>query len=155
MPDTLALLDFENVSGNADDNWIGSGIAESVAVDLGRVSGLTVLSRERVLKARAASRWESGVADPRDVGLALGCRWMLSGGYQRAGSTLRVTARLIEIATGRVVWTEKLDGDLETIFQIQDRLSAAAVGSLNLTVKTPEPGTPSGPDLDAYECYAR
>jgi serine/threonine protein kinase/tetratricopeptide (TPR) repeat protein len=155
MPDTLALLDFENVSGNADDNWIGSGIAESVAVDLGRVSGLTVLSRERVLKARAASRSESGVVDPRDVGLALGCRWLLSGGYQRAGSALRVTARLIEIATGRVVWTEKLDGDLETIFQIQDRLSAAAVGSLNLTVKTPEPGMPSGPDLDAYECYAR
>lgn len=155
LPDTIALLDFENLSRNPDDNWIGSGIAESLAVDLARMSGLSVLSRERVLKARAACRSESGIVEPIEVGLALGCRWLLSGGYQRAGPALRVTSRLIEIATGRVVSTEKTDGKLDEIFQMQDRLAAAAVASLNLTVTTPEPGAPTGPRLDAYECYAR
>ncbi len=155
LPDTLALLDFANLSENPDDNWIGSGIAESLGADLARASRLTVLSRERVLKARAACRSQAGIVEPVDVGLALGCRWLLSGGYQRAGPVLRVTSRLIEVATGRVVSTEKIDGKLDEIFQMQDRLSAAALGSLNLTAAPPEPDASSGPHLDAYECYAR
>ncbi|MEP6767196.1 MAG: protein kinase [Acidobacteriota bacterium] len=157
LPDTIALLDFENLSGNPDDNWIGSGVAESLATDLSRASRLSVLSRERVLKARAVCRSESGstIVEPIEVGLFLGCRWLLSGGYQRAGPVLRVTSRLIEIATGRVVSTEKIDGRLDEIFHMQDRLAAAAIASLNLTVSAPEPDAPAGPRLDAYECYAR
>jgi serine/threonine protein kinase len=157
LPETIALLDFENLSGNPDDDWIGSGIAESLATDLARTSGLSVLSRERVLKARAACLSKTGakIVEPIEVGLALGCRWLLSGGYQRAGPALRVTARLIEVATGRALSTEKIDGKLDEIFQMQDRLSAAALGSLNLTATTPESDASSGPHLDAYECYAR
>ena len=157
LPDTIALLDFENLSGNPDDNWIGSGIAESLAVDLARASGLSVLSREKVLKARAACRPGSGpgIVEPIEVGLALGCRWLLSGGYQRAGPALRVTSRLIEIASGRVVSTEKIDGKLDEIFEMQDRLAAAALASLNVTAPAQKSGAPAGPRLDAYECYAR
>jgi TolB-like protein len=157
LPDTIAILDFQNLSGNPDDEWIGSGIAESLAADLARASGLSVLSRERVLKAGAACRAASGaqLVDPAEVGLALGCRWLLSGGYQRAGAALRVTSRLIEVATGRAVSTEKTDGKLDEIFEMQDRLAAAVLRSLNLTAATPEPRASSGPHLDAYECYAR
>ena len=158
LPDTIALLDLENLSGNPDDNWIGSGIAESLATDLARAAGLSVLSRERVLKARAAcaAKSDAKVVDPLEVGLALGCRWLLSGGYQRAGALLRVTSRLIEIATGRVVSTEKIDGRLDEIFGIQDRLAAAAIAALDLpTAAAGELDASSNPHLDAYECYAR
>jgi len=155
LPDTIALLDFENLSGNPDDNWIGSGIAESMAVDLARASGLSVLPRERVLKARAACGASREVVEPNQVGLALGCRWLLSGGYQRAGPALRVTSRLIEVATARVVSTEKTDGKLDEIFDMQDRLAASALAALNMKVPAPEPDGSSGPHLDAYECYAR
>jgi TolB-like protein len=151
MPDTLAVMDFENLSRNPDDDWIGSGVAESVAAELARVPGLSVIARARAVKVLKGL---GGAADALELGHALGCRWVLSGSYQRIGPALRLTSRLTEVATGRAVATEKLDGKLEEIFPMQDRLASSTAAVLNLTI--PEAtGESAPPSLDAYESHAR
>jgi non-specific serine/threonine protein kinase len=147
MPDTLAVMDFENLSRNPDDDWIGSGVAESVAAELARVPGLSVVARAKAVKVLKGL---GGAADALELGHALGCRWVLSGSYQRMGPALRMTSRLTEVATGRAVATEKLDGKLDEIFPMQDRLASSTAAVLNLTI--PEStGESAAPSLDAYE----
>jgi serine/threonine-protein kinase len=153
LPDTLAVLDFENLSRNPDDAWIGSGIAESLAADLSRISGLSVVAREKVLSTRG----KLGPVEPGNESLALGrllpCRWVLSGGYQHVGPSIRVTSRLVEVATGETVASEKLDGALEEIFALQDRLAAATSQTLRPGGAPPAPRP--APRIDAYERHAR
>ena len=85
LPETLAVVDFENLSKSPDDAWIGSGIAETLAADLARLPGLAVVRREKVL----AQRGRLGEIEPGGELLALGrllpCRWVLAGGYQHVG----------------------------------------------------------------------
>jgi TolB-like protein/Tfp pilus assembly protein PilF len=147
LPDTLAIVDFVNLSRNPDDEWIGSGFAESLATDLARLPGVTLVPGERVRQARAGGTEEAG------LGRALGCRWVLSGGFQRVGPRLRVTAKLGDGATGDTVFSEKFDGTLEEMFAIQDRLAARAAGALQ-TGAEPRASRPA-PRIDAYERHAR
>ncbi len=147
LPDTLAIVDFVNLSRNPDDEWIGSGFAESLATDLARLPGVTLVPGERVRQARAGGTEEAG------LGRTLGCRWVLSGGFQRVGPRLRVTAKLGDGATGDTVFSEKFDGTLEEMFAIQDRLAARAAGALQTGA---EPRAPRpAPRIDAYERHAR
>ena len=148
-PMTLAIADFDNLSPDPADNWIGSGMAESLGADLSRVSGLQVLARERWLKGWSG---REGANDALDVAQALGMRWLLTGGFQRLGPMLRLTARLTDVASSQVVWAEKADGAAEQIFSMQDRLSASVASALNLDRPTPQPVRPQ---LSAFECYAR
>ena len=147
LPDTLAIVDFVNLSRNPDDEWIGSGFAESLATDLARLPGVTLVPGERVRQARAGGTEEAG------LGRALGCRWVLSGGFQRVGPRLRVTAKLGDGATGDTVFSEKFDGTLEEMFAIQDRLAARAAEALQ-TGAEPRASRPA-PRIDAYERHAR
>jgi TolB-like protein/Tfp pilus assembly protein PilF len=147
LPDTLAIVDFRNLSASADDDWIGSGFAESLSADLARVPGVSLVPREKVLKARAGA--EEGSA----LGRILGCRWVLSGAYQRVGKRLRVTALLTDGVTGDLVFSEKLDGELDEIFALQDRLSALA--SERLRGEDASREVRPAPRIDVFERHAR
>ncbi len=148
LPDTLAIADFRNLSHDADDDWIGSGFAESLSTDLARLPGVSLVPREKVLKARAgASGGDS------DLGRILGCRWVLAGAYQRVGKRLRVTALLTDGVTGDAVFSEKLDGELDEIFTLQDRLSALAADRLRAG-DAPREARPA-PRIDVFERHAR
>jgi TolB-like protein len=151
-PDSVAVLDFANRSADPEVAWIGSGIAESLGADLGRFPSIRVLPRVRVLAAAAAG------PTPAAVGARLGCRWVVSGSYQRMGEALRVVLELVHVPTEATVVTEKLDGTLGGIFALQDALAARAAGALELrdqaeasagTARAAEPG------LDAYSCCTR
>ena len=157
LPQTLAVLDFRNLSRQTDDDWIGSGVAESVAADLARAPGLTIVGREKLL-AVARSRIEPTGDQTRDalaLGSLLGCRWILVGSYQRLGPMLRFTTQLTEVATGNVVAAEKLDGPVDALFETQDRLSRAVLGSLNLSTAASVTAVAAGRDLQAFEYYSR
>ena len=122
---SVAVIPFTNISGNAEDDWIGDGIAETVLTDLETLGDLTVIAQERV---RAAAQ-RHGVVDLGDVaatelGRELGARWVLTGGYQRLGSELRITARLVDTTSGLVARTVKVDGTADEIFELQDRIAA-------------------------------
>ncbi len=148
LPDTVAIVPFRNLSQNKDDDWIGSGFAESLSVDLGRLPGLTLVPREKVA---AALTHVSGSMP--ELGRALGCRWVLSGAYQRAGQRLRVTSELADGVTGEVVASEKVDGDVDGMFAMQDRLSASA--GERLRPGGVEPAPRSAPRIDVYERFER
>ena len=126
----LAVIDFENLTGDPEAEWLGAGIAETLASDLARTPGLEVATRAKVARTLVAL----GPAGNRDLklGLALGCSWVLSGAYQNVGTAVRITANLTEVSTGRVIATEKVDGVLDDMFSLQDRIAQSLLGHLRL-----------------------
>ncbi len=148
LPDTLAVADFRNLSRDPEDDWIGSGFAESLSADLGRLPGVSLVPREKVRAALAESDG-SGAA----LGRTLGCRWVLTGAYQRAGRRLRVTSQLSDGMTGETEASEKIDGDLDEMFGMQDRVSAAAAERLRPGGSAPAARV--APRIDVFERHAR
>ncbi len=112
---------FANISRNPADAWLGVGIAETVAADLGAL-GLSVI-------------------EGRGAGPASGVRWVVSGGYQRLGERLRITARLVAADSGAVVRSVRLDGALDEIFALQDRIVVELTAGVDLRVAAPRPPT--------------
>ena len=97
-------MTFANITREPSDEWIGAGIAETVTADLKNVQGLTVIGRERIFDAlRNLQSSDAAQLDDRfaiEIGRGLGARWIVSGGYQRIGDHLRITARFVEVQTG-------------------------------------------------------
>jgi len=154
----VVVVGFDNITKVPEDEWLGTGIAETVAADLRAVEGLTVISRERTHEVlRKLEAAEDGNA--RDVagrlGRALGARWVLRGGFQRFGDRVRVTALLTDVASGSVVRTVKIDGGMDEIFAVQDRIVAELSAGLRMRVS---PGS-RDPDetqvIEAYEAFSR
>lgn len=148
---SMAVLEFENGTGNLSDAWIGTGIAETIAADMAQVSGVRVLPRERVLAA-AGQAVQPPAAHEAAVGRVLGCRWVMGGRFQRLGDALRVTMRLVDAPTGRTVATESCDGYVSHIFELQDRVVKRALDALALEGSQQSVTRPA---LSAYEMYAR
>ena len=103
--DTLAVSPFSNITGAAEDDWMGAGIAETIAADLTSISQVLVVQSP---SANAAVR----------------TRWMVTGGYQRVGSRLRITARITDVSTNTIVHSAQVDGDMAEFFALQDQLAA-------------------------------
>lgn len=153
LPDTLAVLDFQNLAGVADDDWIGTGVTESIALALRGHPGIQLAPAGKSRSAQAACQAGTLEGQAAEVGLALGCRWVLTGHYRRAGSDLRLTTQLVESSTGRVAHAGEIDGPLEQIFDLQNRIVATTCASLAVAAAD-GPHSPR-PTLPAYECYAR
>ena len=146
---SVVVIPFTNISGNATDDWIGDGIAETVMADLESLAELTVIARERiqaVSDGRRGARLDGGAA--LELGRELGARWIVTGGYQRLGDQLRITARLVDTLSGLVERTVKADGTLDEIFELQDRIATELTHDVRSTATvqaTPrEPGGRAG-----------
>jgi serine/threonine protein kinase/tetratricopeptide (TPR) repeat protein len=159
---SIAVVTFTNITREPADEWIGSGIAETVSADLKNVRGLTVIGRERVfdalrnLEAPAASGQDDRLAI--ELGRGLGARWIVSGAYQRIGESIRITARFVEISTGAVLRNVKIDGRLSDIFSLQDRIVFELTQDLNLTLEQSAINQIQQPEtrsVEAYELYSR
>jgi eukaryotic-like serine/threonine-protein kinase len=150
FPDSLAILDFVNRSGDQADLWIGAGIAESLSSDLKRSGAIEIVARARVLKAQALPD-----ARPGEIGAVLGCRWVLAGSFQKLGPSLRVLMEITHVPTDEVTTSEKLDGQVQDLFAMQDQLAERAAAALRL--RESEAGTAARPatTLGAYECCTR
>jgi TolB-like protein/Tfp pilus assembly protein PilF/predicted Ser/Thr protein kinase len=125
LPGSVAVVGFTNISGSGEDHWLGAGIAETVTADLKLVNGLTVVGRERVAEQLRKLGAGGGVPDDQVavlVGRELCARWVISGGLQRVGDRLRITAVLTDVGTGTLVKTVKADGGVEDVFMLQDRI---------------------------------
>ena len=128
--DSLVVMPFTNISRNERDDWLGDGIAETVAADLETRDVFAVVARERV----AATTRGRGAANLDDtlvaaLGRELGSRWVVAGGYQRIGDQLRITARLVDTQNGELAGTAKVDGAFDDIFDLQDRIAGELTGS--------------------------
>jgi tetratricopeptide (TPR) repeat protein/TolB-like protein/predicted Ser/Thr protein kinase len=153
----VAVLGFANISGHGEDGWLGTGMAETVMSDLGALPGLAVVAPARVREALRQTGAETGEIDEslaERIGRQLGARWVLSGGFQRAGDTVRVTARLADVESRGVLRTVKIDGRLDDIFSLQDQVVRELTTSLRM-------GTPAHPEgeetlvVEAYEAFSR
>ncbi len=128
--DTVAVVAFANITGAAEDDWIGFGIAETITADLAGTGTVAVVGNDAVEAAlRQARVAAGGAADLSDTpavqaGRTLGARWVVSGGFQRLGQQVRLTARIVDVATAAVRHATTVDGVLTDLFDLQDRLSA-------------------------------
>ena len=136
--DRVAVVPFVNISGLAEDDWIGAGFAETVAVDLERVANLAAVDAD-----------DGRGLLPREVGRLLGTPWVVSGAYQRVGDRVRITARLVHVDTGTVARTANVTGRLRELFTLQDRIAAALAEDgpaavADQAAAPPAPGPPPG-----------
>ena len=149
---SVAVLPFANMSGDAEQEYFVDGIVEDIITGLSRIKWLHVIARNStfVYKGRAV--------DVKQVGRELGVRYILEGSLRKAVNRVRLTAQLVEAASGRHVWAERYDRALDDIFAVQDEITLSVVGYIepNLRQAEIERAKRKRPDsLDAYDLYLR
>lgn len=122
----VCILPFQNMSGDAEQEYFSDGISEDITTDLSKVSALGVVARNTAFTYKGRSVNVCDVADE------LGVSPILEGSVRKAGSRVRITAQLIDGETGDHVWADRYDRDLDDIFAIQDEISKAIVAALKL-----------------------
>src|SRR5439155_16213736 len=123
---TIAVLPFANVSAEADNEHFADGLTDELITDLSMIRTLRVISRQSAMRLKGSDK------DVRTIARELGARYVLTGTIRRAGSSLRVTAQLVDAKADAPLWADKFNGTLEDVFDIQERLSRQIVDALRL-----------------------
>ena len=125
-PLCICVLPFQNMSGDAEQEYFSDGISEDITTDLSKISSLGVVARNTAFTFKGQS------VDVADIAKKLGVSHVLEGSVRKAGGRVRINAQLIDGATGEHLWAERYDRDLEDIFAIQDEISKAIVEALKI-----------------------
>ncbi|MGH6642796.1 MAG: adenylate/guanylate cyclase domain-containing protein [Bradyrhizobium sp.] len=154
LPDkpSIAVLPFQNMSGDPEQEYFADGIVEDIITALSRFPSLFVIARN------SCFTYKGKAVDVRQVGRELGVRFVLEGSVRKAGGRIRITAQLIEAHSNKHLWAEKLDGELNDLFELQDALTTKIVSSVSLKLEMAEferVKSKATVDLDAYELYQR
>jgi non-specific serine/threonine protein kinase len=162
LQNAVAVLTFSNITKEPTDDWIGSGIAETVTADLKSIRGISVIGRERMFEVLknlgSGNLGEFDEAFTIQLGRSLGAAWIIGGGYQRIGEMIRITARFVDVETGSLVKTVKIDGKISEIFDLQDKIVFELTQGLNLKLDTSEIDQIERDEtqsVEAYENYSR
>jgi adenylate cyclase len=154
LPDkpSIAVLPFQNMSGDPDQEYFADGMVEEIITALSRIRPLFVIARN------SSFTYKGRAVDIKQVGRELGVRYVLEGSTRKSGNRIRVSAQLIEAETGHHVWAERYDRDLADIFAVQDEITEALTTALTPAIadaelrramrKPPE-------SLDAWAAYQR
>ncbi|MDF2763292.1 MAG: cya-3 [Rhodospirillales bacterium] len=149
---SIAVLPFANLSGDPEQAYFSDGITEDIVTGLSHFRQLFVVSRN------SSFQYRDKQADLRRVADALGVRFIVEGSVRRSGNTLRVTAQLIDAATGSHLWAQRFDRELTDIFALQDEITRTIVASLAGQVEEADRRRAlrkSGSDLTAYDLLLR
>lgn len=122
---SVAVLPFTNMSGDASQEYFADGLTEDLITALAKSRHLHVLSRN------ATFEYKGRVANIPEVGKQLGARYVLEGSVRTGGNRVRVTAQLIDAATGGHVWAERFDREMADVFAVQDEIVGAIAGTLS------------------------
>ncbi len=155
---SMAVFDFRNISGDPATDWLGSGVAETVSVDLRKLQGVQVMARDRIARVVEIHGAPADDAAVAALGRRLGARWVLWGAVQVAGPMVRLTPRVIDTSSGDVRRADKIDGLLSDVFALQDRIVTGVSEVLELDVSPAQLQSIARPEtvsLSAYECCAR
>jgi adenylate cyclase len=147
---SIAVLPFENMSGDPEQAYFADGLAEDLISGLSRVSWLFVLARNSSFALRGEK------LDVRSIGERLGVRYLVEGSVRRAAQRLRLAVQLIEAASGNHLWADRYDGSLENVFDFQDRIVASLVGAIEPKLRATEIARArrKRPDsLDAFDLF--
>jgi serine/threonine protein kinase/tetratricopeptide (TPR) repeat protein len=147
---TIAVLPFAIVTAGQETDHFADGLTDEVITDLSMIKTLRVISRQSAMRLKGSDK------DLRTIARELGARYVLTGSIRRAGSSLRITAQLVDARTDAQLWADKFNGTLGDVFEIQERLSRQIVDALRLKLTPTEDRRlaqhPIG-DVRAYEYY--
>lgn len=129
---SIAVLPFDNMSGDPDQGYFADGITEDIITDLSKVSGLFVIARN------SSFAYKGMAHDIRKVSQELGVRYVLEGSVRRAANRIRINAQMIDGVTGGHLWAERYDRDLEDIFAVQDEVTRTIVTALKVKLTASE-----------------
>lgn len=149
---SIAVLAFENMSGDPEQEYFSDGITEDIITALSRSPWLFIIARNTTFT------YKGEMVDVKRVAVELGVRYVLEGSVRRAGNRIRVTAQLIDGVTGGHVWSERYDGQLEDVFDLQDEITQNVVASIqtrmHLAARDPVERSVR-PDLTVWELTMR
>ena len=149
---SIAILPFENLSADSEQDYFADGIADDLITDLSKISGLIVTARNSSFSFREKK------PDLQKIAAELGVRYLLEGSVRRSAQRIRINARLVDSVNSHHIWSERYDRELTDVFAIQDEVTKSIVAQLrvNLTsIETAAVGIPSGNNIDAYDVFLR
>jgi len=154
LPDkpSIAVLPFQNMSGDPEQEYFADGMVEEIITALSRIRWLFVIARNSSFTYKGQS------VDVKQVGRELGVRYVLEGSVRKAGQRVRITGQLIDATTGAHLWADRFDGSLEDIFELQDKVATSVAGVIEPTLQAAEilrSGERPTSDLTAYDLYLR
>jgi TolB-like protein/class 3 adenylate cyclase len=121
---SIAVLPFQNMSGDPEQEHFADGMVEDIITGLSRSKALLVIARNSIFT------YKGKAVDIKRVGRELGVRYVLEGSVRKAGNRARITGQLIDAATGAHLWAERFDGLLDDVFDLQDRVTSSVVGAI-------------------------
>lgn len=149
---SLAVLPFTNMSGDPEQEYFSDGITEDVTTALSNVGWFSVAARH------SAFAYKGKAIDIRQVGKELGVQYILEGSVRKGGNKIRITAQLIETATGKHIWANNYDGTVDDIFDFQDQITETIVGTLEPEFQRAEAkriGEKRPESMEAYDYLLR
>jgi adenylate cyclase len=154
LPDkpSLAVLPFQNMSGDPEQEYFADGMVEEIITALSHVRSFFVIARNSSFTYKGRS------VDVKQVGRELGVRYVLEGSVRKAGGRVRITCQLIEAVTNHHVWADRFEDGLEDVFALQDRIAQSVVGAIEPSLQLAEVDRASRTrpeDLTAYDLYLR
>ena len=151
LPDkpSIAVLPFDNMSGDPEQGYFSDGITEDIITDLSKVSGLFVIARN------SSFTYKGKAVKVEDVGRELGVKYVLEGSVRKANDRVRITAQLVDAPTGGHLWAERYDRDLKDIFALQDEVTQKIVSALAVRLTEDECECMGGYTctIDSYDAY--
>jgi TolB-like protein len=154
LPDkpSIAVLPFTNMSGDPEQEYFADGMVEEIITALSRIRWPFVIARN------SSFTYKGRPIDVKQVGRELGVRYVLEGSVRKAGGRVRITAQLIDAATGTHLWADRFDGSLEDVFEVQDKVASSVAGVIEPALQAAETARsahrPTN-DLTAYDLYLR
>src|SRR5258708_465754 len=154
LPDkpSIAVLPFQNMSGDPEQEYFADGVVEDIITALSRFRSLFVIARN------SSFTYKGKAVDVRQAGRELGVRYVLEGSIRKASNRMRITAQLIDATSGAHVWADRYDRDLSDIFAVQDEITASVAAIIEPALADAEQQRVlrKPPDsLDAWEAYQR
>jgi serine/threonine protein kinase/Tfp pilus assembly protein PilF len=149
---SIAVLPFENLSPDPDQEYFSDGLTEEVISDLSSVAALRVISRSSAMTFKGTKKKVPEIARELDV------RYVLEGSVRKAGNSLRITAQLIEATSDTHLWAGKYSGTMDDVFEVQEKVSREIVEALELKLSPQESRKIAERPIDnvaAYQCYLR
>ena len=149
---SIAVLPFDNMSGDREQDYFSDGITEDIITDLSKISGLFVVGRHTSFAYRGKEQKLDRIAAD------LGVRYLLEGSVRKAGNRIRITGQLIEGANGGHIWADRFDRDLTDIFAIQDEITRSIVDELKVHLLPDECsqiGQAPTSNVEAYNLYLK
>src|SRR5262249_43498982 len=154
LPDkpSIAVLPFQNMSGDPEQEYFADGMVEEIITALSRIRWLLVIARNSTFT------YKGEAIDIKRVGRELGVRYVLEGSVRKIANRVRIPAQLIETQTEAHLWADRFDGSIEDVFDLQDQVAASVAGVIEPTMQTAEirrAAVRPTHDLSAYDLYLR